>query len=212
MKRLKVILVALVMLINFAVALPPFGFAPSVLADAPKLTTTPEYTEVTTAIADLLNAKSDPNTSDLSPVEIERKLGELNLQKYILETASEWSQCRNETGKTIAVYAHKAKKTPQPSTLFYLASGQSTDDDWNCDGIYLPAGAKLAGQPELTEPVALQFVSGTQLVAKTNPDGEIEFNLPPAKTLTASADSALPIPNLTLASVEATAPNAPIED
>ncbi|MBW4528746.1 MAG: hypothetical protein KME18_26885 [Phormidium tanganyikae FI6-MK23] len=206
MNCFKVVLVTLVMLINFAIA-------PVVLADPPKLTTTPEYTEVTTAIADLLKAKSDPEASDLSPVDIEQKLGALNLQKYILETASNWSQCRNETGHTIAVYAHKAKKTPVPSTLYYLATGQTTDDDWNCDAVYLPAGAKLAGQPELTEPIALQFVSGTQLVAKTNPTGEIEFNLPPAKTIIASADSSLPIPtNLTLASVEATTPNAPIED
>lgn len=203
MKRLIVVLVTLVALFNFAFP---------ALADAPKLTTLPEYTEVTTAIADLLKAKSDPNSTDLSPVEIEQKLGALNLQKYILETASSWSQCRNETGKTIAIYAHKAKKTPLPSSLYYLASGETTDDDWNCDGVYLAAGSKLAGQPELTEPLALQFVSGTQLVATTNPNGEIEINVPPAKTLTASAESALPIPNLTLASVEATAPNAPIED
>ncbi|GAP94167.1 hypothetical protein NIES2104_06770 [Leptolyngbya sp. NIES-2104] len=203
MKRLMVILVTLAAL---------FSFAFPVLADPPKFTTLPEYTEVTTAIADLLKAQSDPQSSDLSPVEIEQKLGALNLQKYILETASEWSQCRNETGHTIGVYAHKAKKTAQPIALYYLATGQATSDDWNCDGIYLPAGAKLAGQPELTEPVALQFVSGTQLIAKANPNGEIELNLPPAKMLTASAESALPIPNLTLASVETTAPNAPIED
>lgn len=205
MKRFKVILIALVMLVQMAIA-------PAVLADPPKLTTTPEYTEVTTAIADLLKAKDSSDTSDLSPVEIEQKLGVLNLQKYILENASSWSRCRNETGKTIAVYAHKAKKTPLPSTLFYLATGETTDDDWNCDGIYLPTGAKLAGQAELTEPSALQFVSGTQLVAKTNAAGEIELNLPPAKTLTAASQTALPIPNLTLASIESTTPNAPIDD
>lgn len=205
MKRFKLVLIGLVMLIQIAIA-------PAALADVPKLTTTPEYTEVTTAIADLLNAKSDPENSGLSPGEIEQKLGALNLQKYILETASNWSQCRNETGKTIAVYAHKAKKTPQPSTLYYLGAGKTTDDDWNCDGIYLPTGAKLAGQSELTQPIALQFVSGTQLTITSNPDGEIELSLPPAKTLTASPESTLSIPDLTLASVEATAPNAPIED
>ncbi|MBD1843471.1 hypothetical protein H6F89_08690 [Cyanobacteria bacterium FACHB-63] len=205
MKGFKLVLVALVMLIQIAIV-------PAALADAPKLTTTPEYTEVTTAIADLLKAKANPDDSELSPVEVEQKLGALNLQKYILETASNWSQCHNETGKTIAVYAHKAKKTPQPSTLYYLGTGQATDDDWNCDGIYLPTGAKLAGQPELTQPIALQFVSGTQLTITSNPEGEIELNLPAAKNLTASPDSTLPIPDLTLASVEATAPNAPIED
>ncbi|BAU11842.1 hypothetical protein LEP3755_23450 [Leptolyngbya sp. NIES-3755] len=202
---MKRFLIAFVMLLQFTIAFP-------VLADPPKFTTLPEYAEVTTAIADLLNAKSDPDASELSPVEIEQKLGVLNLEKYILETASEWSQCSNETGKTIAIYAHKAKKTALPSSLYYLATGETTSDDWNCDGIYLPTGAKLAGQPERTEPIALQFISGTQLVATTNANGEIELNVPPAKTLTASAETALPIPNLTLASVETTAPNAPIED
>lgn len=204
MQRFRIVLVAFVLVLNFLIAAPSW-------ADRPKLTSTPEYSEVTQAIADLVKAKDAPDQAGLTPVEIEQKLGTLNLQKYILETAANYSQCRNATGGTIAVYAHKAKKTVQPSTLYYLADGEMTDDDWNCDAVYLPTGTKLAGLPELTEPTAAQFVSGTQFTATTNATGELEFNVPASKFVKADEGS-LPIPNLTLAAIQATAPNAPIED
>lgn len=204
MQRFRILLVALVLVLNFLIASPS-------LADRPTLTQTPEYTEVTQAIADLVKAKNTPEETDLTPVEIEQKLGTLSLQKYILETASNYSQCHNATGKTIAVYAHKAKKTPQPSTLYYLADGKVTDDNWNCDAVYLPTGTKVAGLPELTEPTAAQFVSGTQSIITTNAEGELEFNLAPSKFVKANEGS-LAIPDLTLATIEATVPNALIED
>jgi hypothetical protein len=205
MNGFRMILVTLVVLLNLV------GVSPA-WADPPKLTGTPEYAEVTQAIADLTQAKASPEESDLTPVEIEQKLGALNLQKYILETASHYSQCRNSTGSTIAVFAHKAKKTSQPpSTLYYLANGEITEDEWSCDGVYLPIGTKLAGLSEVTEPTVAQFVSGTRLNATVNAQGELEFNLAPSKFAKAS-DGVLPIPDLTLATIQATLPNAPIED
>jgi hypothetical protein len=105
-------------------------------ADPVNLTSTPDYTEVTQAIDNLLKVKASPGKSSLSPEAIAQQLGELKLQKYILEAAKDYAQCRNETGKTLAVYAHKGKKSLTHSTLYYLANGQTTDDDWNCDGVY----------------------------------------------------------------------------
>ena len=204
MSRFRIILVALVLLLSLV------GMSP-VWADPPKLTGTPEYTEVTQAIADLTQAKSSPESSDLTPIEIEQKLGALNLQKYILETASHYSQCRNSTGNTIAVFAHKAKKAAQPSALYYLAEGEITEDEWSCDGVYLPTGTKTAGLSDLTEPTVAQFVSGTRVNLTTNTQGELEFNIAPSKLVKAS-DRTLPIPDLTLATIQATPPNAPIED
>lgn len=205
MNGFRIILVALVLLLNLV------GVSPA-WADPPKLTGTPEYAEVTQAIANLIQAKAAPEESDLTPVEIEQKLGALNLQKYILETASHYSQCRNSTGSTIAVFAHKAKKTPQsPSALYYLANGEMTEDEWSCDGVYLPTGTKLAGLSEVTEPTIAQFVSGTRLNATVNAQGELEFNLAPSK-FAKSSDSVLPIPDLTVATIQASLPNAPIED
>lgn len=205
MNGFRIILVALVLLLNLV------GVSPA-WADPPKLTGTPEYAEVTQAISNLIRAKAAPEESDLTPVEIEQKLGALNLQKYILETASHYSQCRNSTGSTIAVFAHKAKKAPQsPSVLYYLANGEMTEDEWSCDGVYLPTGTKLAGLSEVTEPTVAQFVSGTRLNATVNAQGELEFNLAPSK-FAKSSDSVLPIPDLTVATIQANLPNAPIED
>lgn len=208
MKLFKIFLVTLVFLASLVVAQPSW-------ADRPKLTNSPEYAEVTQALDTLLKEKAAPDESGYKPEEIEQKIGELRLQKYIMETARNWGQCRNETGKTLAVYAHKPKKSyfpnAQPSELFYLADGEVTDDEWSCDGVYLPGGAKIAGGQELTEAIALKLVTGSQLVATTNPEtGAVEFNIPPAKVFK-SGESNLSIPALSQTDIDAQAPNAPVD-
>ncbi len=207
MRFFKIALVALVLLVNLAIAQPSW-------ADRPKLTATPDYTEVTQALDSFLQAKDAPEQSKYTPEEIQREIGELQLQKYVLETAKEWAQCRNETGKTLAVYAHKPKKAGV-NTLYFLGNGRTTDDDWNCDGVYLPSGAKVAGLAqgqELGEPVAFKIVGGTQLVAKADPEtGTVEFNVPPAKVFK-TGEVNWAIPTLSQAEIEAQVPNAPIED
>lgn len=193
-------------------------FAQPTLAD-PNLTKTTDYTEVTQAIDSLLQAKDNPEQSEYTTQEIQQKLGELQFQKYILETAKNWAQCRNETGKTLAIYAHKPKKSLESNTLYYLANGEVTDDDWNCDGVYLPGGTKVAGlistdsqSQELTEPVALKILNGTKLIASANPEtGVVEFNLPPVKVFKAGEVN-WSIPTMTQADIDANVPNAPIDD
>lgn len=214
MKVLKIALIALVLLVNLVIVQPSW-------ADPPKLTLSPDYTEVTQALDTLLKAKESPDQSGYSPEEIQQKIGELQLQKYILETARGWAQCRNETGKTLAVYAHKPKKSAaaQLNTLYFLGNGEITENEWDCDGVYLPSGTKVAGLIagdsqglELTEPLAIKVVDGTQLVAKSNPaTSTIEFNVAPAKILKAGEVN-WSIPNLTQAEIDQQVPNAPIED
>ncbi|MFH7029405.1 MAG: hypothetical protein ACHBN1_29445 [Heteroscytonema crispum UTEX LB 1556] len=211
MKLFKTLLVAFTLLVNLLIVQPSW-------ADRPRLTQTPDYAEVNQALNQLIQAKAAPEESEYTLLEIEQKTGQLNLQKYILETASNWGQCRNQTGQTLAVYAHKGKKNQEPS-LYYLGNGKVTDDDWKCDGVYLPAKVKIAGLTlgdtqgqELTEPLALKVVPGTQLIAKTNPEtGAVELNVPPAKVFKTGETSWL-IPNLSAADVSAQVPNAPIED
>ncbi|WP_242022010.1 hypothetical protein [Microcoleus sp. FACHB-831] len=209
MKLFKTALVALVLLVNFLIAQPSW-------AD-PNLTKSPDYAEVTQSIDNLLKAKENPDRSESAPEEIERQLGELNLQKYILETATDWAQCRNETGKTLAVYARKPKKANQANALYFLGNGQTTDDDWNCDGVYLPSGTNVAGltspdAPQLAEPLAIKVVNGTQLVAKTNADtGAVELNITPAKVFK-TGEGNWSIPTLSQTDIDAQVPNAPIED
>jgi hypothetical protein len=206
MKLLQTAFIVLVLLLNLVIAPPSW-------AGSPDLTQSPDYTEVTQAIDHLLQIKNTSDQTEYTPEEIQKKLGDLKLQKYILETAQDWAQCRNETGKTLGVYAHKAKKSLQQNTLYFLGNGQVTDNDWNCDGIYLPTGSLVAdlGQ-ELTEPIAIKIVDGTQLVAKANPEtGAIEFNVPPAKVFK-TGEGTWSIPNFSQADIDANVPNAPIED
>ncbi len=187
--------------------------APVARADAGKFLNSPDYTTVVQNIASLVDGTAN---SGQSPETIAQKLGNLQLQKYILETAEDQARCTNQTGHTIGVYT-RSKKAPvsQGNTLYFLADQETTDDDWDCDGIFLPAGANVALNPpnlqasELTESTALRVVDGTRLVATANPTtGAIELNVPPAQVLTA-ADQLWQIPNLSQTEIDATVPNAP---
>lgn len=204
MKRFKIILLSLVFAVNFLIAPPSW-------AD-PNLTTTPDYAEVIQAIDALLHPKAAASgAAKPKPEEVQQQLGDLKLQKYILETTEDWAQCRNETGKTLAVYARKPKQPATGNTLFYLANGQTTDDDWNCDGIYLPSGTDLAGKT-LAEPQAIKVVAGTQLVTAADPaKGTLSLNVAPAKVFRAG-EGDWSIPALTQTDIDAQTPNAPIED
>lgn len=211
MKLCKSLLIVFTILINLLIAQPSW-------ADPPKLTQTPEYMEVNQALNELIQAKNSPEQTEYKPEEIEQKIGELTLQKYILETALEWSQCHNLTGQTLGVYIHKVKNNQEP-TLYYLENGKTTDDEWNCDGIYLPTGIKLASSipgdtqvQDLIEPLALKIIPGTQLIATNNPQsGAIELNIRPTKVFK-TGETPWILPNLTSANISNQIPNAPIED
>ncbi len=131
-----------------------------------------------------------------------------------METTEDWGVCQNDTASTIGVYAHKPKKgRVAENTLFYLGAGQSTDDEWDCDGVYLPSGSKAAltsvGLSEdLTEPVALKITDGTRLVISASPENVISFNLPPVQVLKVDG-STWSIPDLTQTDIDAAVPNAP---
>ena len=211
MSLAKIVLIVLVFIVNLAIAQPTW-------ADAPKLTNSADYAEITQTLTDLLNAKDAPEDAGYDATGLQQKIGELQLQKYILESAADWGTCRNETGKTLGVFAHKPLKkaafTADQATLYYLGDGEETDDDWNCDGVLLPSGIKVAGlaDQELTEPIAVKLVPGTQFVAKANPDtGAVELNVPPAGVFK-SGEGAWTIPSLSQTDVDAQTLNAPIDD
>jgi hypothetical protein len=113
------------------------------------------------------------------------------------------------------VYANKPKKSP--TQLYYLAAGEETDDDWDCDGYYLPAGTQVLLGPNaeaqaLTEPLAVKFVDGTQSIVRTNPaTGAIELNVAPAHVFKVG-ETNWTIPNLSQADVNAQSPSPQIID
>ncbi len=205
MRHLKILLAVLLFLVNFAVISPA-------LADriAKK---SPEYPEIVQTLNNLLEVQKNPEQTEYTAQELQQRIADTKLQKYVLETSEDWGVCRNETGKLLAIYAHKAKKST-PNTLFYLANGEETDDEWDCDGVYLPGDAKIAQFNRLEgEPLALKIVDGTQLVVTTNPQtGEIELNTPSALIAPIpTSEKNWQIPNLTQADIDLQAPNAPVD-
>lgn len=214
MKFFKSLIIVLLMLTSFAFAQPS-------LADKPKFLKNPDYIEVTKALNSLLSARdTQDQTEGASPEEIQKKIDALEFQKNTLESGLNWGQCRNETGKTIAVYGPKPDFDDDDydyqydNALYFLANGQTTKQKWDCNGVYLPAGVKStaisADAQELTQAVAVKIVDGTQLVIKTNPDtNAVEFNVPPAQVFKAG-DTNWFIPNVSQAMIDSRVPNAPI--
>ena len=206
MKIFKFALVVLVIVVNLVIAQPSF-------ADKPKFTENPDYMEVTKVLDSLLKAKdTQAQPEGMTPEEMQQKITELQFQKYIMETGESWGQCRNETGKTLAVYGPKPKKSDSPyeNALYLLADGQTTEEDWDCDGIYLPSDVKITGL-DLGSPVAVKIVDGTQLVVKTNSDGAVELNVPPAKVFKAGEVNWF-IPTLSQEAIGMQFANAPSDD
>ncbi|MEP6514746.1 hypothetical protein [Microcoleus vaginatus] len=206
-KFFKLILVALVLFVNLAVAQPSWA--------GKDFTKGADYAEVTQELNQLLSAQSDPSTAGYTPEQYQQRLSELQMQKYVIETAKKRAQCRNQTGQTLAVYANKPKKSP--TQLYFLAAGEITDDDWDCDGIYLPAGTQAILGPatqavSLAEPVAIKVVDGTQLVATTSAGtGGIQLNVAPAKVFKAG-ETTWALPSFSQAQINAQVPTPELID
>lgn len=205
MKKLKVWLVSLLCMATFLIASP-------VLADQ-IATKSPDYPVIVQNLNDLLTLKADPKQTKYSSQELKQAISELEFQKYILENAEDWGVCRNETGKNLAIYARNPKKGT-PSTLFYLADGEETDDNWDCEAVYLPNDAKVASLSiPSKQPVAVKILDGTNLTISSNPDtGELSFNIPSVLTnIVDATDKTFSIPNVTQAEIDAQVSNAPVD-
>jgi hypothetical protein len=216
MKIWKSLLIVLMVFANLAFAQPSF-------ADRPKFSKNPDYIEVTKALNDL-SQKKDAQTQveGLTPEEIQKRVEELTLQKYALETGINWGQCENQTGNTIAVYGKRPNDDDEEdgvydNNLYFLANGQSTKNNWDCDGIYLANDVNVAnftsnpnGQgQELVGPAALKILDGTKLVIKTNPDtAAIDLNVPTVKVLNSNKANWF-IPDISQAVINTRVPNAP---
>jgi hypothetical protein len=216
MKIITSLLIAFIFMANLVFAQPAF-------ADKPKFLKNPDYIEVTQSLNQLKMAQeSQAQTENSNPEEIQKKIAELEFQKYALETGMSWGQCRNETGKTLAVYGPKPKfddddyedSYPYDNGLYFLADGQTTKKKWDCQGVYLPSDGQTTissnGQEqELAGPVAIKVVDGTQLIVKTNQDtGAFEFSIPPTQSLKAGETNWF-IPNVPQSAIDTRVANAP---
>ncbi|WP_317616115.1 hypothetical protein [Nostoc sp. 'Peltigera membranacea cyanobiont' 210A] len=110
MQFLKIVLVALVLMVNLLIAQPSWA--------GKDFTKGADYAEVTQALNQLLTVKNTPEQAGYTPEQFQQRLAQLQSQKNVIETARKRAQCRNETGKTLAVYANKPKKF-QPNSTFW---------------------------------------------------------------------------------------------
>jgi hypothetical protein len=207
-KLFNYLLLVLVIILNFFFAEPSF-------ADAPKITKTPEYIQLSKKINILQDqleaAKSGEALSGNYTVEdLQKRVDELSFEKYALEKGVNWGQCRNETGDTIAVYGPKLEKSKSEydNALYFLGSGESTAMGWDCQGILIPNGTKLAGL-NTDGAVAIKNLKGTQLIARMNPgkDG-FELNINPDKFFK-SGDINWYIPNVSSKTIAARVTDVP---
>lgn len=211
MKIIKSLLVVLILLFNFVFAQPS-------LADRPNFKKNPDYKEVTSTIQQL------SATPEQTP-EIAQKIADLEFLKYTIESGAVGGQCTNNTGKILAVYGRDPDadddddyKSAYDNELYFLADGQTTDPEWDCDGFYLPSDSKaiasgINGQPQdVTGPTAVKILDGTQLVVKTNPDnGKLEFDAPLSKVVGVGEINWY-IPKVAQATLDSRVPNAPTEE
>lgn len=216
MKLLKALVVVLVILANLIFAQPS-------LADKPKFLKNPDYIEVTKNLNALVTAKeTQSQTEGYNAQEVQKRIDELEFQKYALETGINWGQCRNESGNTLAVYGPKPEfddddyedSYPYDNGLYFLAAGQTTKKKWDCQGVYLPSGATTTvsanGQnQDVSGPVAIKVADGTQLVIKTNPDtAAVELSIPPTQVFKAGELNWF-IPNVSQEVIATRVANAP---
>ncbi|MBW4684515.1 MAG: hypothetical protein KME40_05310 [Komarekiella atlantica HA4396-MV6] len=197
----KITVVCLFLLVNLMIAQPSWA--------GKKYADDPDYIEITKALDTALQEKQ---TQGATP-EILQKVSNLQFQKYIIETGENVGICRNETEKTLLVYGQKPKKSRSTydNELYLLPSGAETDDEWDCQGVYIPGQVATEGQ-EGTPATAFKIVHGTRLVATSNPQtGETEFNLPPANIFK-SGEANWFIPDNLQAALDAGITNAKIDD
>ncbi len=218
MKFVTSVLIALIVVANLVFAQPS-------LADKPKFFKNPDYVQLTKTLNDLKAAQeAQSQTQNYNSEEIQKKIGELEFQKYAIETGINWGQCRNETGKTMAVYGPIPQFEdddyediyPYDNGLYFLADGQTTKEEWDCQGVYLPNDAQIAGitsdenGQEVGGPIAIKVADGTQLVVKTNADtGATEFSIPPTQFVKPGEANWF-IPNIGQSMIETRVANAPI--
>ncbi|MBE9160436.1 hypothetical protein IQ265_26970 [Nodosilinea sp. LEGE 06152] len=190
------------------------GVARPAFAD-PIAQKSPQYAEITQTLAELTRLQSTPNAdlaaAGYTAAELSQKISDLRFQKYIQETSEDLGICSNTTASTVGVYGYDPDRKNAAPQIAYLGAGQTTDDDWACTGVFLPADAVVAGLDLGGEGAIAALVDGTRLTISENPaTGAIEFDVPLYKVLKA-ADTATPLPQFSLADVAGQVATAPID-
>ncbi|OKH54211.1 hypothetical protein NIES2101_07505 [Calothrix sp. HK-06] len=196
MKLLRVALVVAVMLVNLVIAQPT-------LAD-PSYRDNPDYIAVTKTLKDLKE-----NAEGAIPASVQQRIDELEFQKAAIKSGVVWGQCRNESGGNLGIYgtgSEESEESGNKNQIYFLANGQTTPDQWDCQGVYLPNDVKVASLDK-TSAAAVKIMDGTQILVKKNSEtSELELNVPDAK-IVKPGEKGWYIPNVSQAFVDSRIPN-----
>lgn len=196
MKFLKIALVVAVMLVNLVIAQPT-------LAD-PSYRDNPDYIAVTKTLKNLKE-----NVKGAIPASLQQQIDELEFQKAAIKSGVVWGQCRNESGGNLGIYgtgSEESEESGNKNQIYFLANGQTTPNQWDCQGVYLPSDVKVASLDK-TGAAAVKIMDGTQILVKKNPEtSELELNLPDANVVKRS-EKGWYIPNVSQAFVDSRIPN-----
>lgn len=211
---LRILKNALSFLLFAGVLLVLVGLARPAFAD-PIAKNNPQYAEITQTLTDLQQLQADPNAdleaAGYTAVSLTQKISDLRFQKYIQETSEDLGICRNATSATLGIYGYDPDLKNATPQIAYLGAGQTTDNDWACTGVFLPADATVTGLDLGGESAIATIVDGTQLTISENPvTGALSFDVPLYQVLKA-ADTTTPLPQLSAAEVAVQVANAPVD-
>lgn len=216
MKFLKSLLILSILFLNLLWIKPSFA--------EPNYTKNPDYVQLNQTI-NLLTAEKavQEKQGEGDPASVQQQIDELMFQKYALESGINWGQCTNQTGKVIGIYGldtddkDEELESNYANQLYFLADGQTTRRNWDCDGIYLPTDATAnlfntdGTVQEIVGPIALKIWDGTQFVIKSNPvTGIVEIKDPNTQVYK-SGEINWFIPNVSQVSIDTRIPNAPVQ-
>jgi hypothetical protein len=71
--------------------------------------------------------------------------GELIRPPFTILQSRGWGQCTNETSEYLIVYGpkHPAERSIFDTSPYVLPPGETTPDNWDCDGFFLPSDRSI---------------------------------------------------------------------
>lgn len=178
--------------------------APPALADRP-LSENSDYLAASQALSQLTaEREKKQKAGEAIPEPLESQIEQLTAQTFALESGETWGQCENTSGQVVGVYGPEpddADNYRYNTGLYFLANGETTAIEWDCEGVLIPKGTKaIATLPdgtnqEFTGLAALKVADGTRVTISQDPEGQLTLSTAPTAAVNASK-AKWPLPNL----------------
>jgi hypothetical protein len=208
--RVVTVLLA-VLVLNFAIAMPAH-------ADRP-LSQNPDYRAANQALSKLLDERqAKQDAGEVLPDSLTAAIDQLSAQTFALESGVTWGQCENTSGQVVGVYGPEpddADNYRYATGLYFLANGETTAIEWDCEGILIPKDASAVatltdGQnQDFAGLTALKVADGTRVtVGRDAATGKLTLSTAPTAAVNA-AQANWPIPSLSQAAIDRRPLDAP---